>query len=212
MWARKVLGRGCVAAKAAMKNQRTPSSLHSLNNVLSTSSKFETNNNVIAPLEFNNIVTRTYVKQRKVKVPFVSPWDMLDFYKEKMKNIPRLADVRPGEIIEIENKILEENIRLLEEAKRKGITPGQELLEEFPEVKKYIDKVNMQKPAPGQWTPNSRRVGAIAIKVGMFPQWNEHDYRMALTALFVSICERCCTRCFVVGLDIYGALFSSRLI
>jgi hypothetical protein len=38
---------------------------------------------------------------------------------------------------------------------------------------------------PGKWHPNAQRTGVIAIKVGMFPQYNEYYERHAVTCLWV---------------------------
>jgi len=64
-----------------------------------------------------------------------------------------------------------------------------EILKEEPRVQEYIDWVNKTNELPGKWNMKSERAGVIAIKIGMFPQYNEYFERHAVTCLWIPKCQ-----------------------
>lgn len=143
--------------------------------------------------------TRFYVKQRRVNVKFVHPWDMLQFYKDRYgpdgRNIPSLEspNIPVHELIETDNAILRQNIKMLDELKAKGKVPGEdpEIMEEVPEIHKYIAKVKQPAPEFGKDYKQgyTKRSAVIALKAGMYPVFDEFRQEIVLTALWIPNCH-----------------------
>jgi hypothetical protein len=81
----------------------------------------------------NRDLKRT-IKQRKINLKLESPWDVLEKWKKKQREIPKLEEdkVPPFKVISVKDKILDENIRLYEEAKKTNDILGDEILKEEP--------------------------------------------------------------------------------
>lgn len=139
------------------------------------------------------IFVRNYLKQRKINLKKwrKNPWEELEKYKKNAQNIPSLSNsnVPPFQPIIIIDRLAEETVEELEEAKKAGEVPGTEILEEEPGAQEYIDWVKLTTVKPGGYYPQAKRCGAIAIKIGMFPQWTEYFERIVVTGLWIPNCQ-----------------------
>jgi len=61
--------------------------------------------------------------------------------EKQQQEIPRLEGMPPYKKIIIKDAILDQNIKLYEEAKQKGVIPGEELVTEEPQAQEYFDWV-----------------------------------------------------------------------
>lgn len=139
-------------------------------------------------------LVRTYIKQRKINLKKwrKNPWEELEKYKANAQNIPSIikGEVKaPWTQVTIVDRLAEETKEEYEEALKKGEVPGTEILEEEPGIQEYIDWVKLTTVKPGGYYPQARRCGAIAIKIGMFPQWTEYFERIVVTGLWIPNCQ-----------------------
>jgi hypothetical protein len=141
--------------------------------------------NCFENIKLINEINRKYIKQRRIDLRWVSPWDHLEKYKKIQANVPRLEDVPPFKKVTVKDRLLDQNIKELEDDKKKNLIYDDEILKEEPRAQEYVDWVERVTPKEGRWNRKSERVGAIAIKVGMFPHYNEYFRRYALTCLWV---------------------------
>eukprot|EP00761_Pharyngomonas_kirbyi_P012514 gb/GECH01012541.1/.p1 GENE.gb/GECH01012541.1/~~gb/GECH01012541.1/.p1 ORF type:complete len:423 (+),score=101.94 gb/GECH01012541.1/:1-1269(+) len=159
--------------------------------------KNHANNTIIQPHTFTK---RYYPRQPKVRVPFESPWDMLERYKRAEEDPPRLKDAKTNTIIGVHDRNVQDNIQALEKLREEGKTPGEDFLNEAPELSPIIERIKQSqakieeqkegtKSSVPQWSPSSRRVGAIGLKLGMLPQMDSFGQRLPLTAIWIPDCQ-----------------------
>lgn len=164
----------------------TSATQHSLNHsVFSTGTK--TSNNIHE--QIFSVQRRFYPRQPRIRIPFESPWEMLERYKELEENPPSLQDAKPMKVIGVSDKNVLDNIKILEELRAAGKTPGEEFISEAPELESIVQRIKHARPEGNVWTSSSQRVGAIGVKLGMLPQWDEYNQRLPLTAIWIPNCQ-----------------------
>lgn len=124
---------------------------------------------------------------------------MLQHYKDRygpdFRKLPSLdsPDIPNFKVIETDNAILRENIKLLDDLKAKGKVPGedQEVMDEVPDIHKYLEKVKQPKPvfAKDYQQGYTKRSAVLAIKAGMYPIFDEFRQEIVLTALWIPSCH-----------------------
>lgn len=62
-------------------------------------------------------------------------------------------------------------------------------VEEEPTLQETIDWMKQPRPKPGDWTPKAVRARCLAVKVGMFPMYDEYFERNVVTCLYIPQCQ-----------------------
>ncbi|KAL9647507.1 hypothetical protein ABK040_006867 [Willaertia magna] len=140
-------------------------------------------------IQTNNVQKR-YLRQRKFKNVLENPFDMVDEYKKNQQAVSSILDAPENTGIKVYDSLVAYNIKRYEEARNKGVIPGEELLQEEPQHQVWVDFMKKGKPKAGDYVPGvSKRAGIIAQKVGMVPYWDSYHSRVPLTVLQIPKCQ-----------------------
>jgi large subunit ribosomal protein L3 len=133
---------------------------------------------------------RNYVKTRKIDLTMQDPRDLIDEWKRRMENVPRLSEVDEGDQVVVWSRIFDEQIKLYEDDIKNGVIPAKEGLEEEPGIQPYIDFLSRKRPEPGEYNDGvTRRCGAIGVKIGMTRFWDSYWQEVPLTIIYIPQCQ-----------------------
>ena len=90
----------------------------------STLSLLTNNTNPITESVITNNLQKRYIKQRKFKNVMENPFDMVEEFKQKQKNVQSLMDAPDYTGVTVHDSLAQHNLKKYEDAKAKGIIPG----------------------------------------------------------------------------------------
>ncbi|KAG2387579.1 hypothetical protein C9374_001173 [Naegleria lovaniensis] len=138
----------------------------------------------------NTSVQKRNIKQRRFKNVYQNPFDMVDEYKKNQGKVQSLMDAPDYTGVMLYDSLVEFNLKRYEEARNKGVIPGEELLQEEPLHQGWVNFMKATKPKEGEYHPGeSIRTGVIGQKVGMVPFWDSYHSYVPLTIIHIPKCQ-----------------------